>query len=130
MFQLSSTCFDISDLVDEEWEIIAPLLPKVSDDGRPRLYSFREILNAIFYVEKTGCQWRMLPKEFPKWRSVYGYFNLWCKNGLWERINKELVKMCRKSMDKNENISVGIIDSQSVKSTKKGASQVLMVGKM
>ena len=120
----------ISDLVDEEWEIIAPLLPKVSDDGRPRLYSFREILNAIFYVEKTGCQWRMLPKEFPKWRSVYGYFNLWCKNGLWERINKELVKMCRKSMDKNENISVGIIDSQSVKSTKKGASQVLMVGKM
>ena len=120
----------ISDLVDEEWEIIEPLLPNASDDGRPRLYSFREILNALFYLEKTGCQWRMLPKEFPKWRSVYGYFNLWCKSGLWEIINKELVKMCRKSMNKSENISVGIIDSQSVKSTKKGALQVLMVERM
>lgn len=116
-----------SDLIDKEWEIIEPLLLGFSDDGRPRLYSYREILNAIFCIEKTVCQWRMLPKDLPKWRSVYGYFNLWCKNGLWEIINQELVKMCRKSIGKNEKPSVGIIDSQSVKSNKKGASQVLTV---
>ena len=79
----------------------------------------------------------MLPKGLPRWRSVYGYFRLWCKNNLWERINQELVKMCRNSMGKSDKPSVVIIDSQyfdiaqqpSVKSTKKGASQVLMVVK-
>lgn len=116
-----------SDLSDEEFEILEAFLPKVFDDGRPRKYEIRDILNGIFYIEKTGCQWRMLPKEFPKWTSVYGYFSRWCKNGLWEIINKELVKMCRKNMGKNEKPSVGIIDSQSVKSTKKGDLEGMMV---
>lgn len=118
-----------SDLSDEEFKIIESLLPQEFDDGRPRKYNIRDILDAIFYIEKTGCQWRMLPKDFPKWRSVYGYFLIWCKNGLWERINLELFKRCREKMGKNEMPSVGIIDSQSVKSTKKGASLVMMVVK-
>ena len=111
-----------SDLTDDEFKILEPLLPKAFDDGRPRKYSIREIVNGIFYVEKTGCQWRMLPKDFPKWRSVYGYFYKWSKNGLWERINLELVK----NLGKQEKPSVGIMDSQSVKSTKKGALEDMM----
>lgn len=115
-----------SDLTDDEFKILEALLPKAFDDGRPRKYSIREIVNGIFYVEKTGCQWRMLPKDFPKWRSVYGYFYKWSKNGLWERINLELVKSFRKNLGKQEKPSVGIMDSQSVKSTKKGALEDMM----
>ncbi|MCS7318259.1 MAG: transposase [Candidatus Dojkabacteria bacterium] len=90
-------------------------------DGRPRKYNFREILNEIFYVEKTGCQWRQLPKDLQPWRSLYNYFREWSKSGIFERINRELTKRTRLLKGKNENATVGIIDSQSVKTTKKGA---------
>lgn len=118
-----------SDLTDEQWEIIEKHLPPPSDDGRPRKYHFREIFNGITYVEKTGCQWRQLPKDFPPWRSVYNYFREWSKAGIFERINKELVKLVRVSLGKKANPTVGIIDSQSVKTTKKGVLEDMMVVK-
>ena len=118
-----------SDLTDQEWEIIEKFLPKPSNDGRPRKYHLREIMNGIFYVEKTGCQWRQLPKDLPPWRSVYNYFREWSKNGIFEKINRELVKEIRKKKGKNENPTLGIIDSQTVKTTKKGGLEDMMVAR-
>src|SRR5216683_2766258 len=98
---------------NSQWQIISKFL----DVERNRKYELQEIVNAIFYLIKTGCQWRMLPADFPKWPLVYYYFSTWKNNGLWEHIHESLVEKIRKEQGKNEEPSVGIIDAQSIKST-------------
>jgi putative transposase len=111
-----------TDLTDAEWEIALPLLPEAKPGGRPRSVDLREILNAIFYRERSGCAWEMLPHDFPPAKTVYEYFNQWAKDGTWERINGELVRRVRKAEGRDEEPSAAIIDSQSVKTVQRGAS--------
>ena len=106
-----------SDLIDSEWNLISYCFPKASKRGRPRCHTFRELLNAIFYLTKTGCQWRNLPEHFAPWRTVYHYFRLWKKNGLWEAIHTHLREFVRQMEERQRHASAAILDSQSVKST-------------
>jgi putative transposase len=98
---------------NSQWQIISFFL----DTERNRKYDLREIVNAILYLVKTGCQWRMLPVDFSKWQLVYYYFSVWKKNGVLEQIHEALVEKIRNQQGKNEEPSVGIIDAQSVKNT-------------
>jgi putative transposase len=106
-----------TDLTDTEWHLIAPLLPQPAKPGRPRKYSLRTILNAIFYVLRTGCQWRCLPHDLPPWKTVYHYFRLWRKEKPWQRIHDRLRTQLRVALGRAAEPSAGIIDSQSVKTT-------------
>jgi putative transposase len=76
-----------SDLTDAEWVMIEPFIPPAKSGGRPRSTDMREVLNAIFYILRGGCAWRLLPHDFPKWQTVYHYFRCWRKDGLWEQIH-------------------------------------------
>jgi putative transposase len=98
---------------NSQWQIISKFL----DVERNRKCELREIVNAILYLVKAGCQWRMLPADFPKWPLVYYYFSTWKKKGIWDEIHESLVEKIRKEQGKDEEPSVGIIDAQSVKST-------------
>ena len=107
-----------SDLSDKEWEVIKPHIPSLrSNIGRKRIHSYREILNAIFYLLRSGCAWRMLPHEFPPWKTVYHYFRLWRLNGFWEHINTALRTELRIANGRESEPSAAILDSQSVKTT-------------
>jgi putative transposase len=105
----------LTDLSDAEWNCIAPLFPAASLHGRPRLHSHREIVNAVLYLLRSGCAWRLLPHDLPPWKTVYHYFRLWRRNGLWERLHTALREQVRKKMGREAQPSAGIIDSQSVK---------------
>lgn len=118
-----------SDLSNKEWTLIADLMQPDPSGGRPPKYSRREILNAIFYVAKTGCQWRYLPKNLPPWKAVYMQFLRWRDNGKIEQIYKTLYQKLRSVVGKNESSSVGIVDSQSIKTTEKRGSQGLMAAR-
>lgn len=109
-----------TDLNDNEWSVIAPLMPKANSTGRPRVHSWREVLNAIFYVTKNGCLWKALPHDFPPWKSVYHYFRLWRINGRWERLNTALREALRQKQGRHKQPSAAILDSQSVKSVEGG----------
>lgn len=111
-----------SDLSDEEWAILEPLIPAAKPGGRPRSVKMREVVNGIFYLLKSGCQWRMLPKEFPKWKTVHDYFSKWSKDGTWQRLNGQLREQVRLKEGRQTSPSGAIIDSQSVKTTEKGGS--------
>jgi putative transposase len=102
-----------TNISNSQWQIISNFL----EVERNRKYELREIINAILYLVKTGCHWRMLPGDFPKWPIVYYYFSTWKKNGIWEYIHESLVEKIRKKQGRNEEPSVGIIDAQSIKST-------------
>ncbi len=91
---------------------------------RPRKYGRREILNAVFYLLRTGCAWRYLPLEYPDWRSVYQYFRVWRKSGVWKKINLRLRRLVRKRVGKHSQASAAILDSQSVKSSCEGREAV------
>jgi putative transposase len=104
---------------DEEWKIIEPKLPAPKGFGRPREVDLREIINAIFYVQRTGCQWEMLPHDFPPHQTVYKYFHKWQRKGIWQKIHDELRQEVRKKMGRAPDSSVAMADSQSVKTTEK-----------
>jgi putative transposase len=106
-----------TDLTDAEWNLIGYCFPKRSKTGRPRQHTYRELLNAMFYLVRTACQWRNLPKDFAPWRTVYHYFRLWKRTGLSKQIHTHLREHLRQVEGRQRQASAGIIDSQSVKST-------------
>jgi putative transposase len=110
-----------SDLTDAEWTILASLLPPPKRLGRPARVDRREVVNAILYVLRTGCQWRYLPEGFPNWNTVYWYFLRWQDDGTWERITDSLRRRLRLQLGRNPEPSAAILDSQSVKTTERGA---------
>ena len=106
-----------TDLSDDEWECLELHVPTPNKRGRPRTHSTREILNAIFYILKSGCPWRLLPKDFPPWETVYWWFGRWRVDGTFERLNAALRERLRSRLGRNPLPSAGIADSQSAKST-------------
>ena len=114
-----------SDLTDEEWEVIKPILEQADPytTGRPRKVDLREVVNAIFYLNKTGCQWRYLPKCFPSYTPVSYYHHKWVDRGILEKINTAIRQELRQEMGRNAHPSAGIIDSQTVKGTPESARE-------
>lgn len=104
-----------TNLSDAEYACLAPHLLPPASRGRPRLRPLREVLDAIFYVVRTGCQWRLLPREFPPWQTAYHYFCLWRLDGTWERLNAALNTRLRVRAGRDRQPRAGIVDSQSVK---------------
>lgn len=106
-----------TDLTDEEWEELRPLLPPARRGGRPRETELREVINALQYWLKTGCQWRLLPHEFPPWNTVYTYFRNWKFDGTWKQVHGFLYRKVRREDGRQGQPSLAIIDSQSAKTT-------------
>jgi putative transposase len=111
-----------SDVTDGQWQIIRRLLPKKSKRGRKPI-DRREVVNAILYVNRTGCQWRALPHDFPHWKTVYNTFWRWRKDGVWQRINDTLRERVRGAEGKKKTPTAAIIDSQSVKTSEVGGDE-------
>src|SRR3954469_22687964 len=109
-----------SDLSRTQWERLKPLLPVARPGGRPRQVDLREVLNGIFYIARGGCAWRMMPKDLPPWSTCYDYFRKWRNDGTWSRVNDTLRAQVRHGAGREKSPSMGIIDSQSVKTTEQG----------
>jgi putative transposase len=110
-----------SDLTDDQWRVLEPLIPPPKPGGRPRRLEMRRVMNAVLYIDRTGCQWRYLPKEYPNWKTVYWYFTRWQDDGTWERITDALRRAVRRQAGRDPEPSAAVLDSQSVKTTQRGA---------
>jgi len=109
-----------SDLTDEEWELVEPLIPPGRSGGGKRTVIMREVVNGLMYILSTGCQWRAVPKDLPPKSTIYEYFDLWTYDGTLKRIHHTLYERCRERAQREASPSAAIIDSQSVKSAEKG----------
>jgi putative transposase len=109
-----------TDLSDAEWECLEPHLPAPKKRGRPKDHSPREILDAVFYLLKSGCPWRLLPLNFPPWKTVYHYFRQWRLDGSWERLHTMMRERLRRQLGRDPHPSAGIVDSHSAKTTRSG----------
>src|SRR5215207_6073022 len=109
-----------SDLSDREWEILAPLIPPAKPGGRPRKWPMQKILNAVFYVLRTGCQWRLLPRDFPPWSTVHHYFRAWRRAGVWVRLHRALYARARAAAGRAPCPTLVAMDGQPVKTTERG----------
>jgi transposase len=109
-----------SDLTDVQWELIRPLVE--AKTGRKAKVERRQVVNAVLYVARTGCQWRNLPNDFPNWSTVYTCYHRWAWNGTLDKIHAELRRKVRSAYSRSEQPTAAIIDSQSVKTTSKGGS--------
>jgi transposase len=112
-----------SDLTDEEWALIEPLLPAAKRGGGKRTVVLRDVVNGLMYVLSTGCQWRAIPKDLPPRSTVHGYFDLWNWDGTLDRIHHALYVRCREKGEREASPTAAIIDSQSVKSAEKGGAR-------
>lgn len=110
-----------TDLTDARWAVLEPHLPAARTRGRPRRADLRAVTDAILYLLRTGCQWRLLPSSFPPWGTVWWYFRRWRLEGVWVRLHRALHRAARVAKGRNPEPSVVIMDSQSVKTTERGA---------
>jgi len=119
-----------SDLTDDEWKLVEPLIPPGKPGGGKRRVIMREVVNGLMYVLSTGCQWRAIPKDLPPKSSVYDYFDLWTYDGTLDRIHHTLYEQCREQEQREASPSAAIIDSQSVKSAEKGGPASIRMATM
>ncbi len=118
-----------TDLTDAQWKRIEPLIPPAKPGGRPRSTDMREVLDAIFYITRTGCAWRMLPHDFPHWRTVYEFFSAWRDDDTWATMNARLRERVRRQAGRKSEPRIGVLDSQSTKMSDQAGERGYDAGK-